>query len=294
MVLCACAVPTLAWAGNPGSPRSTPYAAGTTPFSLVTAIPLSSAPLRYAEDDRLSPKGTSKATAAVRSATPSSVAPSKPGSTSVDTHLPQHAAYVIVQPGDTLWDLAARYRVSVNQLEQWNGVTDTSRLQIGETLLMPAAAVHVAHARNAAVHTRGHVASRSGEGSWVSTPVSDSFGERVAACAMRYIGVPYVMGGASPSGFDCSGLVKYVYAMCGVALPHYSGSQYAMGQAVAKRALAPGDLVFFDTSGPGPTHVGIYIGGGRFVSAAGSAVRVDSLNNPYWAAHYIGARRIHG
>ncbi len=110
-----------------------------------------------------------------------------------------------------------------------------------------------------------------------------------AGIAMRYLGVPYVWGGASPAGFDCSGLVMYVFAQLGVSLPHYTGAQWNMGVPVARGDLQPGDLVFFDGLG----HVGIYIGGGQFIHAphTGTVVQISSLSG-WYAATYVGARRI--
>ena len=112
----------------------------------------------------------------------------------------------------------------------------------------------------------------------------------VVGIAMQFLGVPYVWGGSSPGGFDCSGLVMYVYAQVGVSLPHYTGAQWQMGVPVAYNDLQPGDLVFFDGLG----HVGIYIGGGEFIHAphTGDVVRIDSLSEGWYAATYDGARRI--
>jgi len=112
-----------------------------------------------------------------------------------------------------------------------------------------------------------------------------------ASIAARYLGVPYVWGGASPSGFDCSGLVMYVYAQLGVSLPHYTVSQWNATTPIPTSALAPGDLVFFDGLG----HVGIYIGNGEFIHAphTGTVVQIASLSG-YWAAHLDGARRVPG
>jgi cell wall-associated NlpC family hydrolase len=96
-----------------------------------------------------------------------------------------------------------------------------------------------------------------------------------AKIALRYLGVPYVWGGASPSGLDSSGLVKYVYSQLGMSLPHYTVSQWNMTRPISTARMKPGDLVFFDAFG----NVGIYIGHGQFVDAphTGAVVRIESL-----------------
>jgi cell wall-associated NlpC family hydrolase len=111
----------------------------------------------------------------------------------------------------------------------------------------------------------------------------------VVSIALQYLGVPYVWGGASPSGFDCSGFTMYVYAKVGVSLPHNAAMQYGMGTPVSRSQLAPGDLVFFN----GLSHVGMYIGGGRFVHAphTGDVVKISSLSEYWYSATYVGARR---
>jgi cell wall-associated NlpC family hydrolase len=108
--------------------------------------------------------------------------------------------------------------------------------------------------------------------------------------ARRFLGIRYVYGGTSPSsGFDCSGFTRFVYAHFGISLPHYSGAQWSLGRAVSRVGLRPGDLVFFSGLG----HVGLYIGGGRFIHAphTGTSVEIDSLDSSYGAG-YAGARRI--
>ena len=115
-----------------------------------------------------------------------------------------------------------------------------------------------------------------------------SRGLHAVQIASRLTGIRYVWGGASPrSGFDCSGLVQYVYARLGIALPHYTVSQYHRGRAVSRSSLRPGDLVFFS----GLNHVGIYAGGGKYIHAprTGLTVRWSSLSS---APSYYGARRI--
>lgn len=109
--------------------------------------------------------------------------------------------------------------------------------------------------------------------------------------AMRYIGTPYVWGGTSPLGFDCSGFTSYVYKnVLGITLPRVSYQQGNGGQGVAREQMAPGDLVFWDNSSRnnGADHVGIYIGNGKFVSAPepGQSVKVSNLYGNYWARRY--------
>jgi cell wall-associated NlpC family hydrolase len=114
-------------------------------------------------------------------------------------------------------------------------------------------------------------------------------GDRAARLARRYLGIPYAWGGASPRhGFDCSGLVMYVYSKLGVSLPHHAASQYRYGRKVSRLGLKPGDLVFFSGLG----HVGLFIGKGRFIDAphSGAVVRVASLASR--SSSFIGARRV--
>ena len=122
-------------------------------------------------------------------------------------------------------------------------------------------------------------------------PADASMGAQVVAIAMQYLGVPYVWGGASPSGgFDCSGLTMYVFAKVGVSLPHYAAAQYQLGSPVSKDQLQPGDLVFFRGLG----HMGMYIGGGNMIHAphTGDVVKISPLSDPYYVANWVGARRV--
>ena len=121
----------------------------------------------------------------------------------------------------------------------------------------------------------------------------------ISGMALSLRGAPYQNGGSDPSGFDCSGLVWYVFAQHGIGLPRTVTEQFQLGSHVDKREVRAGDLVFFDTSGRGlsgarATHVGISIGGDEFVHAPSTMgeVRVERLGSSYWSSRFLEARRI--
>jgi cell wall-associated NlpC family hydrolase len=116
-------------------------------------------------------------------------------------------------------------------------------------------------------------------------------GVLAVAYAKRFLGVPYQWGGSSPGGFDCSGLVRYVYRRFGVDLPHSSYADFNLGRRVGRWALKPGDLVFFSGLG----HVGMYVGHGRFIHAPHTGTRVQISSLAAYGGSYVGARRLsHG
>lgn len=122
---------------------------------------------------------------------------------------------------------------------------------------------------------------------------STAYIRRIVQTSMRYTGVPYVFGGTSPSGFDCSGFTRYVFAQSGIYLPRTADEQFEVGRHVSYSRLQPGDLVFFSTYAAGASHSGIYIGNGQFISATSSrGVAIDSMNSSYWGSRYVGARRV--
>jgi peptidoglycan DL-endopeptidase CwlO len=190
---------------------------------------------------------------------------------------------------------AAKHRVD-SQVRREQRLYDSVKSEL-DHLLAQQHARQLAAARIAAAEAAGR--STAGDPGF---GVSASFGTAsvappsryggVVGVAMHYLGTPYVYGGSSPGGFDCSGFVMYVYAQMGVSLPHYTGAQWGYGVSVSRDALQPGDLVFFDGLG----HVGIYIGGGQFIHAphTGDVVKISSLSESWYAATYDGARRITG
>jgi cell wall-associated NlpC family hydrolase len=162
-------------------------------------------------------------------------------------------------------------------------------LTLAYSLLLAPAYAAGGHARPRplrALRARGPRALHAGRAERVAAPAA---GVRVARFARTLLGAPYRWGGDTPgSGFDCSGLVRFVYAHFGLRLPHSSYSDFSLGVKVPRRALRPGDLVFFDALG----HVGIYVGRNRFIHAPASGGRVQlmSLSAPW----YDGARRLLG
>jgi len=183
--------------------------------------------------------------------------------------------------------LLASIHTTITQLQVQEAARERRLKAEAEARLRQELAAREAAAK-AAAQARAHQPP-----SVVPPPVSVPIGNpgaghpQAASIALQYLGVPYVWGGASPSGFDCSGLVMYVYAQLGISLPHYTVAQWNATIPISQSQMLPGDLVFFNSLG----HVGIYIGGGQFVDAphTGSVVRIDSLSN---FGGFDGARRV--
>ena len=125
-------------------------------------------------------------------------------------------------------------------------------------------------------------------------PSGSADGYALSGTALALRGAPYRFGGDDPSGFDCSGLVQYVYQQHGVPMPREVRQQFRVGKSVDRDQLEPGDLVFFSTVAPGASHVGIIIGGDQFVHAPSErgVVRVETLGSQYWASRFVGAKRV--
>jgi cell wall-associated NlpC family hydrolase len=123
-------------------------------------------------------------------------------------------------------------------------------------------------------------------------PVANTY--PVVATALKFQGTPYRNGGSDPLGFDCSGFTQYVFAQHHIPLPREVRDQFKVGTPVTLKRIAPGDLLFFSTTEPGPSHVAISLGSDEFVHAPSSTgvVRIDRLTAEYWSERYLGARRI--
>ncbi len=124
-------------------------------------------------------------------------------------------------------------------------------------------------------------------------PVVETVGEQIVNYAYNFLGTPYVWGGTSTSGFDCSGFTQYVFKQMGYSIKRTAAQQLTCGYAVTDLQL--GDLVFFEntyTTGADASHVGIYVGDNQFIHAASGGVKVTDLSDDYYAARYVGARRV--
>jgi murein DD-endopeptidase len=123
---------------------------------------------------------------------------------------------------------------------------------------------------------------------------SDETARKAVDVARNMVGKPYKYAGDTPAGFDCSGLVRYSYGKAGIQLPRDTRSQRNLSVPVSLRNLREGDLLFFDQEGKKASHVGMYVGDGRFVHApsTGGKVRTDSLKAEFWKKHFVDARRI--
>ncbi len=156
----------------------------------------------------------------------------------------------------------------------------------------PTPAPHPAHAARtarAAAAATGAAQAQTAQTAPSSYPASGA-GAQVAEYALKFVGTPYVWGGAGPAGFDCSGYTQYVFRQFGVPIPRTADEQFAYGQVVEGDPI-PGDLVFFQTYDWGASHVGIYLGNGYFVNSIGSGVHVSSFASGYFTSRYLGARR---
>lgn len=174
--------------------------------------------------------------------------------------------------------------------DQPNAVVRSASLSSNKVIKVPVKHVTSSNSSSSGRKSKTSTLSRGGSGLQSSASKGNS---SIVSQAYKHLGKPYVWGASGPNAFDCSGLTAYVYKSFGISLPHNAASQFGRGRAVSKGNLAAGDLVFFNTSG-GISHVGLYIGGGRFIHAANSrtGVIISSLSEGYYSKRFIGAKRI--
>ncbi|WP_077211980.1 LysM peptidoglycan-binding domain-containing protein [Bacillus dakarensis] len=172
-----------------------------------------------------------------------------------------------VKSGDSLWKIANDNGLTVAQIKEYNQLTSDS-IYVGQVLKLT---------------------------SQVTVPpaplITPYNADALIAEGKKYIGVPYVWAGSSPSGFDCSGFLNYVFNQVGVSIPRTVETIWAAGTPVS--SPQKGDLVFFETYKPGPSHAGIYLGNNEFLHAGTSTgVTISDMNNSYWKPRYLGAKAV--
>lgn len=200
----------------------------------------------------------------------------------------------VVQPGDTLYSLARKYGLSVDALKAANELPQDGTIAVGQSLRIPTPGSTIVTRAAPAVPV---VAQAAPQPAPEPAPMLPSLAlNSWRDAAMSLLGTPYVYGGTTRRGIDCSGLVLQVFTPLGIKLPRVSADQARMGSPVDVNSLQAGDLVFFDTVGGGRvTHVGIYLGNDTFINANSyrGQVTVDKLlSDKYWAPRYLGARRV--
>jgi cell wall-associated NlpC family hydrolase len=191
-----------------------------------------------------------------------------------------------IKAGDTLWAVAQRYDMSVQEIARLNDIAVDAPLQIGQALKVraPRQADVAAAPRSAPLPAR-RVGTLPYRG--------EAWANSLIGLARRFMGTRYRWGATGPSAFDCSGFLQYVYARLGVTLPRTTFAMFQAGRPVPSAELLPGDMVFFTTYRPGPSHAGIYIGNGLFIhsSSGYGSVTITPLSKDYYQKRYLGARR---
>lgn len=190
------------------------------------------------------------------------------------------ATYHTVQPGDTLWKISRTFGVAVERIRELNS--------LDSSLIFPGQRILVAEDRQ----VRREAPQDSGSGRPETVSRGTGRVEKILDYAGTFTGVPYIFGGETPKGFDCSGYIQYVFGHFGIKLPRTASEQFSIGRRVTEQEARPGDMVAFMDGGE-ISHTGIYLGGGKFISATSSrGVMVANVHGHYWAEHLYGFSRI--
>lgn len=181
----------------------------------------------------------------------------------------------VVKSGDYLSKIAGNFNVSVSDLKEWNNLS-SNLIFVGQTLQVNSATSH-----------------QPAPATVTAPQVLDYNVDILINEAKKYVGLPYVWGGATPNGFDCSGFIYYLYNKAGKSLGRYSSDGY-YNRSYNVSDPQPGDLVFFSgTYRAGISHLGIYIGNNSFIHAASNGVQITSLSNSYWKSHFDSIKRLY-
>ncbi|NBJ70835.1 MULTISPECIES: peptidoglycan endopeptidase [Clostridia] len=194
----------------------------------------------------------------------------------------------VVKSGDTLSEIAAKYKVSVSNLKRWNNLR-SDLIVVGQKLSIGK------NASSGGSNSSGGGSSSTGNSGGGSTGNAnvDFNVNKVVSTAKGFQGVPYVWGGSSPSGFDCSGFIHYVYNKGGKSMGRTSSTGY-YNRSYHINNPKVGDLVFFaGTYRPGISHLGVYLGNGNFIHAGSNGVEISNLSNSYWKKHFDSFKRFY-
>ncbi|HEV8338611.1 MAG TPA: LysM peptidoglycan-binding domain-containing protein [bacterium] len=198
-----------------------------------------------------------------------------------------------VRPGDTLWVIARRFGMGVGELAALNGIGAASTLRIGQTLKVKAFRARTVPAASGPASPAAAPPKASPVRARVLPYRGTQWAGSLIGLSRRFIGTRYRWGATGPGAFDCSGFLQYVHARMGVSLPRTTNAMFAAGRRVPPGELKPGDMVFFTTYRPGPSHAGIYLGNDQFIhsSSAYGSVTITPMSKQYYKNRYLGARR---